>query len=117
MAKPKVYVREQSWIAWIAARKLGCRQVAIVVGRTIHLHNTSLPDFFAQPAWLRHELKHVEQYERHGFLLFLWKYLLESLRNGYRNNAFEVEARAAEGDKSLPGRFDLSAFRKLMDPV
>ncbi len=114
MAKPKIRVREQSWIARIAARKLGYGQVAIVFGHTIHLHNTSLESFFARPAWVRHELKHVEQYERHGMVIFLAKYMMEYVRRGYYNNAFEVEARAAEGDPELPERYDLQAYRPFM---
>jgi hypothetical protein len=68
--KRKVRVRENSWLAKLAAKKLGYGQIAIVFGHTIHLHNTTLADFFDQPGWVRHELKHVEQYERLGFLSF-----------------------------------------------
>jgi len=115
MLKRKVHVREASPIARIAAMKLGCTQVAIVFGHTIHLHNTSTEAFFANPAWVCHELKHVEQYERHGVLPFLMKYLLEHLRKGYQNNAFEVEARAAEGDIDLPSRFDLGEYGRFTE--
>jgi hypothetical protein len=38
----------------------------------------------------------VEQFRRHGFFKFLFLYLWESLRHGYHDNRFEVEARAAE---------------------
>lgn len=82
----------------------------MVVGHTIHLHNTTVARFFARPSWVLHELKHVQQYEQHGVFLFLWKYLLESMRNGYYNNAFEVEARAAENDDTLLENYDLSAY-------
>jgi hypothetical protein len=112
--KRKVIVRTDSWLAKIAARRLGYEQVAIVFGHTIHLHNTSLAAFFASRSWLCHELKHVEQYERLGTLLFLVKYGLEYLRKGYRNSSFEVEARAAESETSLLDRYDLSAYRQHM---
>lgn len=45
---------------------------------------------------LKHELCHVQQYRQHGFAGFLEKYLWESIRKGYYNNAFEVVARKAE---------------------
>lgn len=111
MTKPKVRIRENSWLARLAARRLGFDRVAMVIGHTIHLHNTSLQEFFGRPSWVMHELKHVEQYERLGLLRFLWQYLLESRRRGYYNNRFEVEARAAESDRSLLGRYDLSRYR------
>jgi hypothetical protein len=85
MQQRKVKIREQSWLARIAARKLGYGHVAMVVGRTIHLHNTTVEVFFARPSWVLHELKHVEQYERLGFLPFLWRYWREYVRYGYYN--------------------------------
>jgi hypothetical protein len=112
--KRKVRICEGSWLAKLAARKLGYDKVAIVFGHTIHLHNTTVADFLARPQWVRHELKHVEQYERLGFLRFLVRYVIEHLRNGYRNNAFEVEARAAEKDPSISKHYDLSAYREFM---
>ena len=45
---------------------------------------------------LRHERKHLEQIEREGRLLFAIKYSWWTLRYGYWNNPYEVEARAAE---------------------
>jgi hypothetical protein len=112
--KQKVRVRENSWLARTAARNLGYQQAAMVFGHTIHLHNTSLEKFFARPAWVMHELKHVEQYERLGTVPFLLKYLLEYVRRGYWNNAIEAEARAAETDRGLLDRYDLTAYRQYM---
>ncbi|MCP9752846.1 DUF4157 domain-containing protein [Ferruginibacter sp. HRS2-29] len=89
-------VKENSWIARIAARKLKAASVAIVIGSTIHLYNTSKEDFLADAAWLKHELCHVEQFRRHGFFTFIFKYLVESWKKGYYNNKFEEEAREAE---------------------
>ena len=112
--KRKVYVRENSWLAKRAAKKLGYDYVAMVVGRTIHLHNTTLEKFFARPSWVIHELKHVEQFERLGTVPFLVKYGIEHLRRGYWNNAFEAEARAAESNCELLSRYDLSDYRQYM---
>ena len=45
---------------------------------------------------LRHERCHLEQIERDGRLLFSVLYLYWLWRYGYRNNPYEIEARAAE---------------------
>lgn len=75
--------------------------MAMVLGRTILLHDTSTQEFVGNRKWIRHELAHIMQFRKHGFLLFLLKYLIESVRNGYYNNKYEVEARVAEEDESL----------------
>tara|TARA_R110000868_G_scaffold15596_3_gene70926 strand:- start:2675 stop:2926 length:252 start_codon:yes stop_codon:yes gene_type:complete len=41
----------------------------------------------------KHELIHVEQVRRLGWLRFYTSYLYESYKNGYYNNKYEVEAR------------------------
>jgi hypothetical protein len=91
-----VRIKENSLLARLAAYKLKTKQCAIVINRTIHLHNTNRVDFIANRKWLLHELKHVEQYQRYGTIRFIILYLYETMRNGYRNNRFEVEAREAE---------------------
>ncbi len=89
-------VKENSWLAGIAAWKLNSNAVAMVLGKTIHLHNISKADFLKNKRLLRHELCHVKQYQQHGFIWFLVQYLSESIHKGYFNNKFEVEARKAE---------------------
>lgn len=89
-------VKEKSFIARIAAIKLGVSSVAMVIGKTIHLHNCSKDDFLKDSRWLKHELCHIRQFQEHGFLPFILKYIAESIRHGYYNNRFEVEARKAE---------------------
>jgi hypothetical protein len=105
----KVKIKENSWIARIAARRMKFPRIAIVLGRTIHLHNATLTTFINSRRWVLHELKHVEQFER-GFLLFAWQYLADYAKNGYYQNKFEIEARAAEADDSLLNKYDLSAY-------
>ncbi len=83
-------------LAKIAAWKLGAGNIAIVLGSTIHLFNCSKEKFLHNKRWLAHELCHVQQFQQHGFFPFLIKYGWESLRKGYYNNKFEVEARKAE---------------------
>ena len=95
------YIKENSWIAKLAAKKLKAKTVAIVIGRTIHLHNATRKDLLQNPRWLRHEIRHLQQFQQHGFPLFVLLYLFESMKKGYRNNKYEVEARAAENDESI----------------
>ncbi len=83
-------------MARLSAAKLKKDCCAIVVGHTIYLWGISKTNFLEDEAYLRHELQHILQYRQEGLLRFITKYLLESLRNGYYNNKFEVEARAAE---------------------
>ena len=87
----------------MAACKLGSERMAIVLGKTIHLYKTSRPDFLKDEKWVRHELCHVAQFRKYGFLTFSLKYLWESMRHGYYNNCFEVEARAAEANENSSG--------------
>ncbi len=96
-----VRIREDSWVAKIAAAKLRSDKVAIVFGNVIHLHNTSTKEFLNDSDWVCHELKHVEQYKQHGFAGFIIKYLFEWIRHGYYKNKFEVEARENEKNTAL----------------
>ncbi len=96
-----ISIKENSWLAYLAARQLKYKRVAMVLGRTIHLHNTSRGKFLSNKRWVCHEIVHVKQYEKYGMFRFLVLYLLESLRNGYWNNKFEVEARSQEHDLTL----------------
>ncbi len=68
----------------------------MVIGNTIHLHNTTTAEFLKDERWLRHELAHIEQYRQHGLIKFLVRYLWYSIKYGYYNNPFEVEAREKE---------------------
>ena len=40
----------------------------------------------------RHELEHIYQVRREGWLKFHVKYFYFSIRKGYRNNPYEIEA-------------------------
>lgn len=92
------HIKENSWVAKIAARKLRAPRVALVLGSTIHLYNTSKDHFLAQERWVKHEMKHIEQFQQYGFFRFICLYIVESVRKGYYWNRFEVEAREAERD-------------------
>lgn len=93
---PGFNIKENSWLAKIAAFKLGTKAVAMVLGKTIHLCNTTKAEFLQHEKWVKHELCHIRQFKEHGYFLFIVKYIWESIRKGYYNNRFEVEARAAE---------------------
>jgi len=93
--KPEFIIKENSWLAKIAAKKLKADSVAMVLGNTIHLHNTSKTSFLNDERWLKHELCHIRQFKQYGYFNFVVRYLWESLRKGYYNNRFEVEAREA----------------------
>lgn len=105
----KIVVRiiERSTLARLAAKKLGAKQIAMVFNKTIYLHNTSKQQFLANTAWLLHELKHVEQYQQHGFIRFLFLYMVESIKRGYKENKLEVEARKSEQDTTLMERYTI----------
>jgi len=97
----KVRIREGSWMARLAAGKLKTEQVAMVIGQTIYLHNTTREEFLSDTQWVCHELTHVQQYREHGVAGFLAKYVVDWLKNGYYQNRFEVQARAGESDLGL----------------
>jgi hypothetical protein len=75
--KQDFIIKENSFVARMAAFKLGTESVAMVLGKTIHLHNAGREEFL--------------QNKR-----FIVKYVWESIRKGYYNNKYEAEARAAE---------------------
>ncbi len=102
-----VHIKENSWVAKLAAAKMSSDKVAIVFGNTIHLHHTTREDFLKDSDWVCHELKHVEQYKQHGYIGFIAKYLTYWVKNGYYNNRFEKEARDSEKDKSLINKFTI----------
>ena len=91
-------IRPNSWIAKLAARKLRSNNVAIVIGKTIHLYNVSKEDFLKDDKWVKHEMCHVKQFKKYGFYTFVIKYLFENIKHGYDNNKYEVEARNSENE-------------------
>lgn len=91
-----VLLVENSWVAKVAARFMGCQSIAIVFGSTIHVCGVSRHQFLRQHAWVRHELCHVRQYQQLGMGVFICQYVWQWMLRGYHNNKFEIEARAAE---------------------
>ena len=89
-------IKENSWIAKLAAKKLKSKNVAIVIGSTIHLYNVTKQQFLQNEKWVKHEVCHLKQFQKHGYFSFILKYLWESIRHGYHQNKYEEEARRAE---------------------
>jgi hypothetical protein len=96
-----VKIKENSWLAKLAAQRLDSSSLAMVIGKTIHLHNSSKENFLRNTRWVRHEVAHVKQYAQLGFFRFIFLYLLETFNKGYENNRFEVDARLKEKDLSI----------------
>ena len=94
----KIRVVENSKIAKLAAKIKKEKKYAITVGRTIFISGTK-EQFFSDIGWLRHELTHVEQYQKHGVLNFLALYLVYSVFHKYSEIPFEKEALAAQFPK------------------
>ncbi|MGZ5441593.1 MAG: eCIS core domain-containing protein [Thermoanaerobaculia bacterium] len=102
-ARAKVRVGYPWWLRPLLARDV----VAITLGRRIYVRGMLESASFER--LLRHELAHVRQVERLGLLVFLWRYVVEFVRNwmqlrsfaaAYAAISFEIEARAAEEDDS-----------------
>ena len=91
----KIRVVENSKLAKLVAKKKKENKYAVTFGKTIFI-NVSKEQFFADTWWVRHELTHVQQYQRHGRLRFLVLYLVYSIFHKYSEIPFEKEAIAAE---------------------
>ena len=76
--------------------RMGAPAAAVTLGRTIVLN----PDARLTPGLLVHELTHVRQWR--ADILFPIRYTLATLRHGYVNNPYEVEARLAAASAELP---------------
>jgi hypothetical protein len=74
------------WIGGVLAR-MGGPAAAVTLRRTIVVS----PEAPLTPDLLAHELTHVRQWRED--VLFPVRYTLATLRHGYRDNPYEVEAR------------------------
>ncbi|MFL5730451.1 MAG: hypothetical protein ACJ75J_13265 [Cytophagaceae bacterium] len=91
-----IRIRENSFPAWLAGRVLQSKKTAMVIGKTIHLTGVNREEFLQDKKWVAHEMAHVRQFRKYGFIRFIYMYLLESIKKGYHQNRFEAEAREAE---------------------
>jgi|SRR5215471_15569024 len=97
-----ICIKENSFVARVAALFLHESRMAVTIGKTIHLWNAKKEEFTKNKKWLQHELVHVQQFHQHGFFTFLFLYLWQLITNGYHNNKFEIEARAKENNHVMP---------------
>lgn len=93
----KYRVIENSPVALIAKLYRRSSAIAITFGTWIHISGVKKKDFLQDKVWVEHEIQHIRQYQQYGFWRFLILYLIESVKYGYYNNRFEVEAREAAG--------------------
>ncbi len=73
----------------------GTEIAAITLGRAIYFRKADFynPHTPRGLAFLAHEIKHVEQFDRHGWVGFYFRYFIEYLRYGYGERiSFEAEA-------------------------
>ena len=73
----------------------------MVFNNVIYLWGVGKEAFLQNLSWTRHEVAHVHQYKKYGFMRFILLYLLETACSGYHNNRFEAEARSKEEDLSM----------------
>ena len=87
---PHIVLRRGRLIPWLGGQfaRMGRPAAAVTLGRTIVID----PDTVLTPSLLAHELAHVRQWR--GDPLFPLRYSLATLRHGYQDNPYEVEARA-----------------------
>jgi hypothetical protein len=88
---------EANWIARLLSSRTfaGTAIGAITLGRTIYFRDPELyePHTAQGLAFLAHEIKHVEQFERLGLVGFYAKYIADYFRGGYgREIEYEDEA-------------------------
>ena len=88
---PDGVILRRGWLVprlggWMARMKGPA--AAVTLGQTIVL----APGVTLTPQLLTHELAHVTQWKHDR--LFPVRYVLASVRHGYRNNPYELEARA-----------------------
>jgi hypothetical protein len=92
-----VVLREGRLIPWIGGvlGRMGGPAGAVTIRRTIIVS----PAYPLTPDLIAHELTHVRQWREDR--LFPVRYALASLRHGYDDNPYEVEARAVEASFAL----------------
>jgi hypothetical protein len=67
--------------------------IAISILGYVFVKRLSLPE-----NTIVHELRHTLQWKEYGFFGFLWNYLNEHRKHGYKCNKFEEAARLAAGE-------------------
>lgn len=94
-----VVVLRGRWLPVLGGVLAGMKRpaAAVTLGRTIVVHDEAS----LTTRLLRHELAHVEQWKAAPWT-FPVRYAWQHLRRGYRDNPYEVAARAAEQQEPRP---------------
>ncbi|MBV9963969.1 MAG: DUF4157 domain-containing protein [Parafilimonas sp.] len=101
-----VRIKQNAFIAKVAAFVLKEKTMAVTINKTIYLHNCSKENFLKNKRWLRHEAAHILQYKQLGTFRFIVLYFAESLINGYSKNKFELEALQMENDLTIADKMN-----------
>lgn len=82
--------------------RMGAPAAAVTLRRTIVIDHAAR----LTPSLLAHEMAHVRQWQEDS--LFPLRYTLATLRHGYRDNPYEIEARAIAAAASTPREQELA---------
>lgn len=83
-----------SKLAKLLKRITGAGEYAITTGKSCCRYSCS--EDFVSAAWRKHEETHKKQFVELGCFQFVIQYLWETVKHGYKNNKFEIEARHGE---------------------
>ena len=90
-----------STISKILAKILKYRLFAITTSKNCTRYSCSKEEVDEIIWWRKHENVHKQQFSKFGWFNFVFQYFLESIKYGYINNKFEVEARKASGEEDV----------------
>ena len=82
------------WIFFIIHHKGAYHEVAMI--DPLFMNILTIGDSIITEKLYKHEKMHIEQVKRDGRFKFIIKYLYYTIRYGYKNNPYEIEAREAE---------------------
>jgi len=83
-----------SRLAKLLKRITGAGEYAITTSKNCCRYSCS--EDFVSAAWRKHEETHKKQFAELGCFQFVVQYLWETVKHGYKNNKFEIEARHGE---------------------
>jgi len=108
----EVVFRSSRLVPWIGGllSRMGSSAAAVTLRRTVVVH----PDVLITPGLIAHELAHVRQWEEDP--LFPIRYATATLRFGYLNNPYEVEARRFAASATSDHSADETQDERWIDP-
>ena len=91
-----------SKFAWLLGKINKALPYAITTSQYCSRYSCDKATVDSDPRWRIHEDTHKQQYADLGWFNFVYQYLLDSIKNGYTNNKFEVAAREAAAAAVIP---------------